>query len=134
LCNGTDAISCSGNITTTGNITAFDGSDKRLKHNITKIINPIEKLAKINGYTFTWNDDYYEKQNKDLFKKNDIGVIAQEIKEIIPEAVHEKDDGFLGVDYKKIIPLLIEVNKAQQLRIDELSARLEVLENDIRRS
>ena len=133
LCNGTDAISCAGNITTTGNITAYDGSDKRLKHNIIKINNPIEKLAQINGYTFTWNDDYYAKQNKKLFKQHDIGVIAQEIKEIIPEAIHEKEDGFLGVDYKKIIPLLIEVNKAQQIIIEDLVLRLEVIENEFRR-
>jgi hypothetical protein len=109
-----------GNITATANITAYNGSDKRLKHNIVLISNPIEKLSKINGYTFTWNDDYYAKQNQDLFKRNDIGVIAQEIMEVIPEAVHEKDDGFLGVDYQKIIPLLIEAIKEQQLQIEEL--------------
>jgi hypothetical protein len=120
LCNGTDAISCTGNITTTGNVTAYNGSDERLKHNIVLISNPIEKLSKINGYTFTWNDDYYAKQNQDLFKRNDIGVIAQEIMEVIPEAVHEKDDGYLGVDYQKIIPLLIEAIKEQQLQIEEL--------------
>jgi hypothetical protein len=120
LCNGADAIACQGNITTTANVTAYNGSDKRLKHNIIKITNPIDKLAKINGYTFTWNNDYYDKQNKDLFKKDDIGVIAQEIREVIPEAVHEKENGYLGVDYQKIIPLLIEAIKEQQVQIEEL--------------
>jgi hypothetical protein len=120
LCNGADAISCSGNITTTGNITGYNGSDERLKHNIVKIKDPLYKLSQISGYTFTWNDDYYAKQNQDLFKKDDIGVIAQEIREVIPEAVHEKENGYLGVDYQKIIPLLIEAIKEQQVQIEEL--------------
>jgi hypothetical protein len=129
LCNGADAISCGGNITTTGNITGYNGSDERLKHNIVKIKDPLYKLSQISGYTFTWNDDYYAKQNQDLFKKDDIGVIAQEIRTVIPEAVHKKENGYLGVDYKKIIPLLIEVNKAQQEIIDSLICRVEALEN-----
>jgi hypothetical protein len=128
LCNGTDAITCLGNITTNGNVTAYDGSDRRWKHNIVKIENPLEKLSKISGYTFTWNQDYYDKQNKELFKQHDVGVIAQEIQEVLPQAVHEKEDGFLGVDYRKVIPLLIEVAKTQQDLIDTLTKRIEDLE------
>ena len=71
----------SGALICTGNITAY--SDIRLKHNITTISEPNEKLKKINGYEFDWK----EKNNK----KHDIGVIAQEIEKVIPEVVIESD-------------------------------------------
>ena len=90
----------SGALICTGNITAY--SDIRLKHNITTISEPNEKLKKINGYEFDWK----EKNNK----KHDIGVIAQEIEKVIPEVVIESD-GYKSVDYGRIVALLIESNK-----------------------
>lgn len=114
------AVNCKNDLTAIGNITAYNASDKRLKENIIPIAQPIEKLLKISGNTFTWNDEYYATQNQSLFKQNDIGVIAQEVQAILPEAVHERENGILAVNYEKIIPLLIECIKAQQIQIDEL--------------
>lgn len=108
------------NITAGQNITAYNSSDKRLKENITPIVNPLEKLLKLSGNTFKWTADYYATQNQSLFKEYDVGVIAQEVIEVLPEAVHERDNGILAVDYQKLIPLLIECIKAQQIQIDEL--------------
>ena len=73
-----------------------------------------------------WTDDYIEKESNGkgedgyFFRKHDIGVIAQELQEILPEAVAEKTDGYLGVRYEKIIPLLIQSIKELQLEIKEL--------------
>ena len=59
----------------------------------------------------------------------DVGIIAQEIQEVLPEAVRKRRDGHLAVDYTKIIPLLIEGIKDQQKQIDELQTRIEKLES-----
>lgn len=115
-----------GDITATGNITAYAPSDKRLKTNILPITNALNKLNKINGYEFDWIDKYIEEKSGGkgedgfFFRKHDIGVIAQELQDILPEAVAEKPDGFLGVRYEKIIPLLIESIKQLQLEIQTL--------------
>ena len=133
LCGATYAISTTGNvivggdISATGNVTAYSTSDRSLKENIKPISNSLEKIVKISGNTFTWKDSYYEKQNKTLVKREDVGIIAQEIQEVLPEAVHEREDGTLAVAYEKVIPLLIEAIKAQQIQIEELR-------NDITRS
>ena len=101
-----------------GDIIAFASSDQRLKNNIKPILNPIDKILKIGGYTFNWN----EKQN--MYKGQDVGVIAQEIEKIIPSAVKDREDdameGYKSVKYEKIIPLLIEGIKEQQKQINEL--------------
>lgn len=93
-------------------------SDISLKNNLKKIQNPISLIGEINGVTFTWN----EKTNKN--GKEDIGVIAQEIESIIPEAVEKNSKGELTVAYHKIIPLLIECIKDQEERINKLESKL----------
>jgi len=113
-------VNCKHDLTALQNITAYNSSDKRLKENITPIANPIEKLLKLSGNTFKWTAEYYATQNQSLVKSNDVGVIAQEVIEVLPEAVHKRDNGILAVDYQKLIPLLIECIKAQQVQIDEL--------------
>jgi hypothetical protein len=109
-----------GSISVSGNITAYDGSDKRIKEDIKPIQNALSKLQKLSGNTFKWIKSYYDKQDKDLFKEHDVGVIAQEIEAVLPEAVLERSDGVLAVNYVKIIPLLIEAIKEQQVQIEEL--------------
>ena len=104
-----------GPLDVTGDITAFYASDKRLKDNITPIPNSLEKVNALSGNTYTWN----EKSEKEGL---DIGVIAQEVQEVLPEAVRERDNGYLAVDYHKITPLLIE-------SIKELTHKVETLEN-----
>ena len=79
---------CSAGITT--------GSDKRIKENINMIENALDKIDKLNGVS------YFNK----LSKSNEIGLIAQDVKEVIPEVVTE--DGLLGIQYGNMIGLLIE--------------------------
>jgi hypothetical protein len=113
-------IKSTGSISVGGNITAYDGSDKRIKENIKPIENSLDKVLKISGNTFKWTHEYYDKQDKELFKEFDVGVIAQEIQEVLPQATHLRSDGILAVNYVKIIPLLIEAIKEQQKQIEEL--------------
>jgi len=97
-----------------GDIVASDTSDKRLKDNIKPIQNACEKINKIGGYEFDWND------KQKLYEGHDVGVIAQEIEEVLPEVVKTRENGYKAVDYKKIVPLLIEGIKDLQKQIDEL--------------
>ena len=112
-----NGLAVEGRITATGNITAYASSDRRLKDNITPITSPLIKISKIGGYEFDWNE------NQSDFEGHDVGVIAQEIKEVLPEVVTERKDGYLAVRYEKLVPLLIE-------GIKELTDRVEKLEEE----
>jgi hypothetical protein len=103
-----------------GDITAHQTSDKRLKTNITKIDSPLEKLDKINGYTFDW----IPKEGIHSYTGRDVGVIAQEIEEVCPETTTTRENGYKAVRYEKIVPLLIECIKEQQKQIDELKNKV----------
>jgi len=105
--------SVTGELIVTGDITAFSTSDQRLKDNITPIPNALNKVLSISGNTFDWND----KSGKE---GTEAGVIAQEIMEVLPEAVTTRDNGYLAVNYEKLVPLLIEAIKELKSEIEDL--------------
>lgn len=128
---GTTPNASAGYIRALYDITAYYTSDRTLKENIVAIQNPLETLSKINGVTFDWIDSHIEKQGGEdgLFvRKADIGVIAQEVEEVLPLIVGTRPDGTKGVRYEKFVPLLIESVKEQQKTINEYKARIEKLE------
>jgi Chaperone of endosialidase len=106
------ANAVAGTIVASGNITAF--SDERLKSNIVKIENALDKVSELNGYTFDRTDIDCDRQT---------GVIAQEVLEVLPEAVIKNENGIYSVAYGNMIGLLIEAIKEQQQQIDELRVR-----------
>mgnify|MGYP001217557674 CR=1 FL=1 len=105
----------------TGNIISYASSDRRLKDNLTPIANATEKIGKLTGYEFDWND----KQSD--FEGHDVGVVAQEVEEVLPEVVVERKDGYKAVNYEKIVALLIEGMKEQQAEIDALKEEIKNL-------
>jgi hypothetical protein len=116
--NATSKLTIAGNLLVTGIITATDfnsASDINLKQNIQKIDNPIDKIIKIEGVKFDWK----------LNNKSSMGVIAQNIEEVLPELV--SGGGSKTVNYNGIIGLLIECVKTQQEQIDNLNKRLDEL-------
>ena len=106
-------------IRASGDIIAYNSSDERLKDNVTYIGKPLEKLQKIGGYEFDWN------KNQNIYSGHDVGVLAQEIESILPEAVKDRSSGYKGVQYDKIIPLLIESIKELNQKVDHLQNILE---------
>ena len=106
----------SGSIRATGSITA--NSDVRLKKNIERIENALQKVSEISGYTY--NTIYDEDRHA--------GVIAQEIDKVLPEIVNKGNDGLMGVEYGNISALLIEAIKDLKVQNDSLLARLSALE------
>lgn len=114
---GTAPSGTTGEIRAAGDITAYYSSDKRLKDNITPISDAINKLNQIGGYEFDWNSN-------SSHSGHDVGVIAQEIEKVLPEVVTTRDNGYMAVRYEKIVALLIQAVKEQQLQIDELKSKL----------
>ena len=123
-----------GKIAATGTITG-SASDVRLKTNIKVIDNPIEKIKKIRGVTFDWVDNITSEYDFHPDSMHETGVIAQEIQEVIPDAVATApfngnytrksgtDNNYLTVKNEKIIPLCIEA-------IKKLTAKVESLEQE----
>ena len=112
-----------GAVVATADVTAFSTSDRRLKENIKQIEKPLDKIKKINGVTFDWRKLTKEEEDQrfQLNRGADIGVIAQEVEEVLPEIVTTREKtGYKAVKYEKLTALLIEAVKEQQTQIDEL--------------
>jgi len=100
-----------------GNVTAYSttiSSDRRLKENIKKIPNALEKVEALNGVSFDW---------KKTGEKS-AGVIAQEVQGVLPEAVKEVTplgggDSHLAVNYHALTSILIEAIKELKAELDE---------------
>ena len=89
----------------------FYSSDERLKENILPVTNSLDVIGQLQGVSFDWSET----------GNHDIGVIAQEVAAIIPEAVVAKDDGFLSVNATPIIAHLIEAVKELKAEVDRLN-------------
>ena len=108
-------------VTVTGTVSATDfnsTSDARLKTNVRVIDNPLEKVLQINGVSFDWISD----------NTSTMGVIADNIQEVLPELVRTNTADYKTVNYNGLIGLLIEVVKDQQTQINSLNERLSRLE------
>jgi len=120
---GTAGSGTSGEIRATNNITAYYSSDIGLKENLNPIENSIEKIQAISGYNFDWKDEVVKERGgeDDYFvRKSDVGVVAQEIEAILPEACATRPDGTKAVRYEQLVPLLIEGIKELKAEIEEL--------------
>jgi len=115
---GTAASGITGEIRTTGDITAYYSSDERLKENFTPLAGALDKVKAIGGYEFDWKDGIEDVVSK---TGHDIGVKAQELQAQYPELVHERDNGYLAVDYIKLNAVLIEAVKELAAKVEELS-------------
>jgi hypothetical protein len=114
-----------GRIDAGNDVVAYSTSDKRLKDNIKPLDNALDKVLQISGVEFDWKE-LTEEEKKTIHgnKGHDVGVIAQEIEEVLPEVVTERDNGYKAVKYEKIVPLLIEAIKEQQKQINQLEEKL----------
>ena len=112
-----------------GDVIAFhDFSDKRLKKNITTIdsSDALDKILNLQGVTYEWRDDSGQA------KGTQIGLVAQDVEQHVPQVVSESsrigsDEQYKRVDYDKLVPMLIESIKLQQAQIAELTHKVEQL-------
>jgi hypothetical protein len=106
-----------------GDVQAYYASDISLKNNITIITDALTKVNSIRGVEFDWSDDYLATRGGEdsyFIRKHDVGVIANEIEKVLPEAVGVREDGIKAVKYERIVPLLIEAIKELSREIEEL--------------
>ena len=111
-------LTINGTITATGDITAFFTSDIRHKNNVELIDNALDKVNALNGVTWEWNDDVDE-VTKQTPKT---GLIAQDVLDVLPEVVKTRENGFLALDYSKMVGLLVEAIKEQDIVIQKLKS------------
>jgi hypothetical protein len=123
---GTAGSGTAGEIRATNNITAYYSSDRKFKENIRQIDNALQKVDAIGGKYFDWTDAYIDsKGGADGYfvRKNDIGVIAQDVQFVLPEAVRTREDGSLAVDYQKLVSLAFAAISELKNEIKELKSK-----------
>ena len=134
--DGSNFTLAGGGLYVTGDVIAYS-SDQRLKSNVSSITDAISKVKALNGVMFDWNDNAADLGFNPSFKR-DVGVLAQEVERVLPEAVRlapfdRNEDGssksgenYLTVQYEKLTALLIEAVK-------ELNDKVEALGDEIKR-
>lgn len=101
----------------------YETSDERLKDFSNKIDVDLDKISKIKKHRFTWKGS----ENKN----EEIGVSAQEIKELYPEIVSENEEGYLSVAYDKLAVVALAAIDELHKKNKELEARIELLESKL---
>jgi hypothetical protein len=126
----TTMLEVGGAITATDNITAY-ASDERLKENIIKIDNPLDRVMQLQGVHYDWKPNTIELGFQPS-QKSDTGVLAQDVQRVLPNAVKiapfdndgdnnsKSGQSYLTVQYEKIVPLLIEAIKELKGEIDKI--------------
>lgn len=124
-------VNATGNVVAGGDVIAFNSSDARLKEDIIPIANALATIDQINGYTFKWKED---DNSIDIPRQgNDIGVLAQEIQSVLPCIVSEKTNGYLGVDYQRLVPLLISCIKELKTEVTKLQDEVRQISDPVTR-
>lgn len=110
-------------------------SDRRYKKDIATLPHALDSILKIRGVSFQWRQDEFP--DKNFATGNDIGVIAQEIEAVYPEAVHTDKDGYKTVGYSKLVAPLIESTKelyglckASETQVKALERKLASLQEE----
>ena len=109
------ALDVTGTIRASGDVIAY--SDARVKENVETIPNALDKVKAMRGVGY----------NKIGEERRSVGVIAQELLEVLPEVVHQDEQGMYSVAYGNIVGVLIEAMKEQQSQINELKEKLDGL-------
>jgi hypothetical protein len=124
---GTASSGVAGEIRAAGNITGFYSSDAKFKENIQAIPNALSAVVAIGGKTFDWTNEYVQHHGGDdgyFVRKNDFGVIAQDVLKHFPLAVRVRPDGSLAVDYEKLCALAFAAIAELNQQVVELRSQL----------
>ena len=111
LPSATHKLKVTGDILASGNVTAY--SDRRLKSDIVKLKDALNKIDKLNGYTYVMND------------KPSTGLIAQEVLEVLPEVVHGSEETTYSLAYGNMTGIIIEAIKELREKVLELENKIQ---------
>jgi hypothetical protein len=121
-----DALAGTGNravYSTSGGSLTNSSSDLSLKTNIEELLYGINAVKQLNPVSFNWKD------TEKLGAQKEIGFIAQDVQQVVPEVVGTNSDSTLSLDYPKMVAVLTKAVQEQQTLIDRLEARIAALEN-----
>ena len=124
-----------GNAVITGTATAAGvllTSDVRYKRNVRTIESALDKVTRLRGVEFDWRREEFEGLR--FSEGTQLGFIAQEVEDVIPEIVGTNPDGHKSVAYANVTALLIEAVKEQQSEIAQLRAQIEALAADLEKA
>merc|ERR1712072_519640 len=104
-------------------------SDRRLKTRLVSIDDALEKALTLKGVYFSWTKNAKIRNLSDTSSaRRQIGFIAQDVMDIVPEAVSEiDDDGYLGVNYNALVSLLVEAMRELNEKVNHLQVELDKL-------
>ena len=111
-------INCS-SLTSSGNVTAY--SDATLKKDVSTINDALSICGKLRGVTYKWISNEQE----------DIGVIAQEVEQVVPEVIKETTDGIKTVDYGRLVSVLINAVNELTAQYVILTSEVDILKNEV---
>ena len=119
---GTAASGSAGEIRATGNVTAYY-SDDRLKRRLGYIGGALDKVMSLRGFYYEANEIANQLGYESV---REVGLSAQEVQAVLPEIVKPApiDPQYLTLDYAKLVPLLVEAIKEQQILINNLSKKV----------
>jgi hypothetical protein len=112
-------------LTVSGTVTATDfvqTSDRRLKRNITRILNAQDTLDQVEGVAFEWRGD--EHPRRQFRNGTQLGFIAQDLEDVVPEAVITDREGMKSVSYAPVVALLTAATKEQRAEISSLRTKV----------
>jgi hypothetical protein len=113
----TEKLHVVGNICATGTIGTC--SDERYKETVEPLEDALDTVRKLRGVSYHWRTDEFPEH--EFTRERQIGFLAQELLEEVPEAVSQGSDGYYSVDYGKLTPVLVEAVKEQDRRVEELA-------------
>jgi hypothetical protein len=104
-------------------------SDMRYKKNISQLDNSLNKVLKLEGVSYNWRNDEFKDKGFDDTKQ--IGFIAQQVKDIVPEAVGKDENGYYNVNYLALIPVLTEAIKDQEKIIESQKEEINKIKDQL---
>jgi hypothetical protein len=104
-------------------------SDERYKTNITRLTHALDKIMALRGVEYNWRSNAFPQMKFD--NGTQLGFVAQEIKDVLPEVISQDARGYYSIAYSKVIPVLVEAIKEQQKEMEiqqnEKSAEIQTL-------
>jgi hypothetical protein len=101
-------------------------SDARFKKNITPLTNALETVLGLRGVSFEWRAE--EHPELDFEPGRQVGLVAQEVAKVLPEAVSQDSEGTCALAYSKVVPVLVEAINEQQAALQTKEAELQALQ------
>jgi hypothetical protein len=116
-------------LTVAGNVLANNvavPSSGRFKHNVAPMEDALERLLKLRGVTFDWNEEFAKQRPG---REHDIGFVAEDVAKVFPEVVFYDESGNVtGMDYSRLTAVAVQAIKQLKAENDDLKARLERIE------